>query len=187
MGVTNTTEVRGGDLIILDGIVYEVVERQHVKPGKGGAFVRLKIRNVKQGNVIDKTMNAGVKLDTPDVEQKDVQYLYNTGKEFHFMDQATYEQFAFSEETLGDSKKFLKPDMSLQVMMHGGDVLGIKLPITVELKITETGPDFRGNTASGSNKPATLETGAVIQVPFFIKTGEMVRVDTRTGGYIERV
>ena len=186
MGVTNTSDVRGGDMIILDGTIFEVVEFQHVKPGKGGAFVRLKIRNVKQGNTIDKTMNSGEKLQTPDIEEREMQFLYKSGNDHTFMDQSNFEQLTLSQEQLGESIKFLKPEMTINLMTCEGDVLGVQLPITVDLKVADTSPGFKGNTVSGSGKPATLETGFVLQVPFFVNVGDMVKVDTRTGEYLER-
>lgn len=187
MGVTNSNDVRSGDLIILENVIWEVVDFQHVKPGKGGAFVRLKVKNVKQGNVVDKTLNAGEKLMTPEVEENEVQFLYKSGKEYTFMDNTSFEQFTYPEDKLGNAITFLKPDTSLQLMTYKGDILGIHLPITVELEVKDTPPGFKGNTVSGSSKPATLETGAVVNVPFFINPGDVVRVDTRTGDYLERV
>ena len=187
MGVSNTNDLRKGDMVLFDGKVFEVTEAQHVKPGKGGAFVRMKIRNVKLDTVIDKTMNAGQKVETAEVEEVQMQYLYKSGKDYTMMDVATFDQINIPEQDLGSAVKFLKPEMTIKIMQFRGDILGIRLPTSVELKVTETTSGFKGNTANGGGKPATLETGAVVQVPFFVEIGETIRVDTRDGEYIERV
>jgi elongation factor P len=157
-----------------------------VKPGKGGACVRTKLKSLLSGNVIDKTFRSGEKVATPDLEEKSMQYLYPEGEQLYFMDNETYEQLAISGSVLGDSISFLKENMEVNILFHNGKPIGIDLPFFVELVVTQTDPGVKGDTASGGSKPATLETGAVVQVPLFIKEGDILKIDTRDGNYIER-
>ncbi|MCD6116556.1 elongation factor P [bacterium] len=185
--MATTSEFRNGLVIELDGGLYTTVYFQHVKPGKGGAFVRTKLKNVKTGRVIDRTFRSGEKIDIVRLERKKTQFLYNDGSQFVFMDTHSFEQILVNPETVGDASNFLIETMEVELLMHGTEALGIDLPIFVELKIVKTDPGVRGDTASGGSKPATLESGAVIQIPLFIEEGEIVKVDTRTGDYVERV
>ncbi len=183
----STTEFRNGLKIELDGEPYIIVDFQHVKPGKGGAFVRTKMKSLKSGNVIDRTFRAGEKVDTPELEEKKMQYLYSADKDRIFMDTASYEQISLNEAQLGDSINYLKENMEIKVLYYKGQPINIDIPMFVELAISQTDPGVRGDTASGGSKPATLETGAVIKVPFYLNEGDVVKVDTRTGTFIERV
>jgi elongation factor P len=185
--MATTAEFRNGLTIRMDGDLYTIVEFQHVKPGKGGAFVRTKLKNVKTGRVIDRTFRSGEKVEDVRLENKQVQYLYKGEGEFVFMDMNSYEQFPASKEVVRDAASFMKEGMEVEILFDGSDPIGITLPIFVELGITKTEPGFKGDTATGGSKPATLETGAVIQVPLFLEEGEKVKVDTRTGEYVERV
>jgi elongation factor P len=187
MGVVMSNDAKPGTFLRVDGILYQVVEYTHVKPGKGGAFLRLKLRNLRQGTLVERTFNSGEKLDVPEVEEKHMQYLYQQGTEFMFMDQDNYEQHPLSRETLGDAAKWLKEEMIVDMLMFEGEAMGIEVPPKVELKITQTMPATRGNTVNNATKEAVLESGAVIQVPLFVEEGTVVRVDTRTGQYLERV
>jgi len=181
-----TTDFRSGLRIEVAGEPFEIIDYQHVKPGKGGAFVRTKLRNLKTGNVNEKTFRSGERFEEPPVEDKEMQFLYAQGPDYHFMDTRTYEQVAIIEEQLGSSKDFLKEGMVVGIMFYQGTPLGVQLPIFVKLKIVETAPGIRGDTATGGTKPATLETGAVIKVPFHIKQDEVIKIDTRTRAYVER-
>lgn len=183
----DTSDFRNGLSIIVDDEIYTIVEFQHVKPGKGGAFVRSKLKNVRTGAVIDKTWRAGEKMEQAVLERKPMQYLYSTGSEYYLMDMQTFDQVSVEKSAFGEAVKFLKEAQEVTVLSHEGKVIGVELPYTVELEVTETDPGVRGDTASGGSKPAKLETGAVIQVPFFISVGEAIKVDTRTGAYLERV
>jgi elongation factor P len=183
----STTEFRNGLKIEIDGEPYVIVEFQHVKPGKGGAFVRTKFKSLKSGNVTDKTFRAGEKVDVPSLEEKTMQYLYAADKDRVFMDTSTYEQVSMNEKQLGDSINYLKENMEIKVLYHKGQPINIDVPMFVELAIAKTDPGVRGDTASGGSKPATLESGAVIKVPFYLNEGDVVKVDTRTGTFIERV
>ena len=183
----STTEFRNGLKIEIDGEPYVIVEFQHVKPGKGGAFVRTKFKSLKSGNVTDKTFRAGEKVDVPNLEEKTMQYLYAADKDRVFMDTSTYEQVSMNEKQLGDSINYLKENMEIKVLYHKGQPINIDLPMFVELAIAKTDPGVRGDTASGGSKPATLESGAVIKVPFYLNEGDVVKVDTRTATFIERV
>lgn len=183
----STNDFHTGLTIELDGEVYTVVDFQHVKPGKGSAFVRSKLKNVKTGYVIEKTFRAGEKLPRAHIDYREMQYLYSSGDENYFMDTSTYEQLVLSNETLGDAKKYLKENMVIGVQMYEGSPIGVELPNFVELAVVDTDPGLRGDTATGGSKPATLETGAVVQVPLFVNIGDVIRVDTRTGQYLERV
>ena len=179
-------DFRNGVTFEMDGNVYSIIEFQHVKPGKGAAFVRTKIRNVISGAVTEKTFNPNDKYPTAFIERKDMEYLYNDGDLYYFMDRETYEQLPISPNVLGDNFRFVKENMVCKVLSYKGNVFGIEPPNFVELQVTETEPGVKGDTATNVTKPATLETGAEIKVPIFINEGEMIRVDTRTGEYMER-
>ena len=179
-------DFRNGVTFEMDGNVYSIIELQHVKPGKGAAFVRTKIRNVISGAVTEKTFNPNDKYPTAFIERKDMEYLYNDGDLYYFMDSETYEQLPISPNVLGDNFRFVKENMVCKVLSYKGNVFGIEPPNFVELQVTETEPGVKGDTATNVTKPATLETGAEIKVPIFINEGEMIRVDTRTGEYMER-
>jgi elongation factor P len=183
----STTEFRNGLKIEIDGEPYVIVEFQHVKPGKGGAFVRTKFKSLKSGNVTDKTFRAGEKVDVPDLQEKTMQYLYGADKDRVFMDTTSYEQISLNEKQLGDSINYLKENMEIKVLYHKGMPINIEVPMFVELVIARTDPGVRGDTASGGSKPATLETGAVVKVPLYMNEGDVIKVDTRTGTFIERV
>ena len=179
-------DFRNGVTFEMDGNVSSIIEFQHVKPGKGAAFVRTKIRNVISGAVTEKTFNPNDKYPTAFIERKDMEYLYNDGDLYYFMDSETYEQLPISPNVLGDNFRFVKENMVCKVLSYKGNVFGIEPPNFVELQVTETEPGVKGDTATNVTKPATLETGAEIKVPIFINEGEMIRVDTRTGEYMER-
>ncbi len=179
-------DFRNGVTFEMDGSVYSIIEFQHVKPGKGAAFVRTKIRNVLTGAVTEKTFNPNDKYPTAYIERKDMEYLYNMDGLYYFMDNETYEQQAINADILGDSFKFVKENMQCRVLSYKGNVFGIEPPNFVELMVTSTEPGVRGDTATNVTKPATVETGATIRVPLFINEGEMIRIDTRTGEYMER-
>lgn len=179
-------DFKNGVTFEFEGNVYQVVEFQHVKPGKGAAFVRTKLKNVINGGVVEKTFRPTDKMPKAHIERRDMEYLYQDGDLFYFMDQDTYEQIPLSSEQLGDALKFVKENMLVKILSYKGSVFGVEPPNFVELQVTETEPGFKGDTATGATKPATLETGAVINVPLFIEEGEMIRVDTRTGEYMER-
>ena len=179
-------DFRNGVTFEMDGNVYSIIEFQHVTPGKGAAFVRTKIRNVISGAVTEKTFNPNDKYPTAYIERKDMQYLYEDGDLYYFMDLETYEQIPISANVLGDGFRFVKENMDCKVLSYKGNVFGVEPPNFVELEVTKTDPGFAGNTATNATKPATLETGAEIKVPLFINEGEMIRIDTRTGEYMER-
>ena len=183
----STNDFRTGLTIDLDGEVYQVIDFQHVKPGKGAAFVRSKLKNLRTGAVIEKTFNAGEKIPRAHVERREVQYLYNDGTSYNFMDMETFDQFSMTREQLGDAVNFLKENMTINLLMFQGRSIGVDLPNFVELKVVDTPPGIKGDTASGGSKPATLETGYVVQVPFFVEVGDVLQIDTRTGQYIKRV
>lgn len=183
----STNNLKNGMVIDLDGSLYSIVEFQHVKPGKGGAFVRTKLKNVKTGAVIDRTFRAGEKLEDVRLENRKMQYLYSDGDILHFMDNESYEQIELNKDMIGDGLKYLKEGMSCDIAMHEAEAIGVEVPMHVELEVIETDPGLKGDTASGGTKPAKLETGAVVQVPLFIEVGEKIRVDTRTNSYITRV
>jgi len=172
---------------LMDGDVWQIIEFQHVKPGKGGAFVRTRLRKIKTGQVVEKTFRSGEKVEPAFVEKVKMQFLYKQGTDAIVMDLDTYEQFEIPLTTLGDQAKYLKDEAEIISLVSGGETLGYELPNFVELEVTETDPGFKGDTVSGSNKPATLETGAVVLVPFHINVGDVVKVDTRTDTYLERV
>ncbi len=185
--MVSTSEFRNGLVLLMDGVLYTIVEFQHVKPGKGVAFVRTRLKNVKTGRVLDRTFRSGDKVEDVRLERKTVQYLYKDEVAFVFMDSTTYDQIAVSEEVVGEASKYIKEGMNIEILLHGSDPIGVDPPIFVELQIMKTEPGVKGDTASGGSKPAILETGATIQVPLFIDEGETVKVDTRSGSYIERV
>ena len=180
-------DVRNGTTFELDNSVYKVVEFQHVKPGKGAAFVRTKLKNVITGAVLEKTFNPSEKLQGAEIEKRDMQYLYKDGDVYYFMDNETYEQLPINKEDLGDMLRFLKENMNVKILSFKGKVFAIEPPLFVELEITYTEPGFSGNTSTNATKPATLETGATINVPLFVNTGDIIRIDTRTGEYMERI
>lgn len=184
--MVSTNDLRTGLTIEVDGEVYSVVDFQHVKPGKGSAFVRTKLKNVRTGAVIERTFRAGEKVNRAHLERKEMQYLYNEGDSYIFMDNETYDQISLSSDQLGDNAKYLKENMNIYVLIYNGELMGIDLPNFVELKVVSAEPGVRGDTATGATKAATLETGLVIQVPLFVEEGDIVRVDTRTGEYLER-
>jgi elongation factor P len=183
----STNDFKNGMTLELDGTLFQVVEFQHVKPGKGGAFVRTKLRNVKSGAVIERTFNAGVKVGLAIVERKQMQYLYPDGDAYVFMDLATYDQVHVPFEILGGAGSYLTEGSEAQVSMHEGVAISVDLPASMVLTVTTTDPGVKGDTRTGSLKPATLETGVVVQVPLFVEEGERIKVDTRSGDYIERV
>jgi len=185
--VASTNDLKNGLVLNIDGQLWSVVEFQHVKPGKGPAFVRTKLKNVLSGKTIDRTFNAGVKVETATVDRRDMQYLYKDGTDFVFMDSATYEQLPISAETVGDAANFLLENQEAVVAMHEGQVLSVELPASVVLEITYTEPGLQGDRSSAGTKPATLETGYEIQVPLFLEMNTKVKVDTRTGDYLGRV
>jgi elongation factor P len=182
----SSNDFKTGLTLEIDSALLQVVEFLHVKPGKGAAFVRTKLRNVLTGQVLEKTFRAGEKLETAHLEKNDMEYLYNDGNEYTFMDNTSYEQIAISVAMIGDGVKYLKENMVCMVMRHNGIVVMVEIPNHVELMVTETPPNDKGNTASGGTKPATLETGAVVQVPFFVTNGDKIRVDTRNNQYLDR-
>ncbi|MBI6546381.1 MAG: elongation factor P [Cyanobacteria bacterium NC_groundwater_1444_Ag_S-0.65um_54_12] len=182
----SSNDLRPGITIEIEGEVWSVVEFQHVKPGKGAAFVRSRLKNVKTGNVIERTFRAGEKMARANLEKKEMQFMYGSGDEYHFMDQETYDQIAIPAEKLGEHTKWLKEGMIIEVVMFQGAIIGIDLPNFVELRVVETPPGVKGDTASGGGKPATLETGAVVNVPFFVNIDDVIRIDTRSGQYLDR-
>ncbi len=186
MATYSMGDLKKGLKIELNGIPYKIVEYQHVKPGKGAAFVRVKIKSYLNGKVIDKTFHAGDKCESPDLEDKVMQYLYNDGEMLHFMDTVTYEQIALSEEQVGDAKQWLIDGMNVDILFHNGNAIGVEAPNVVELKIVDTPPNFKGDS-QGGKKPATLESGAVVQVPFHVLEGDVIKVDTTKGEYLEKV
>ncbi len=183
----DTSRFRNGLKIELDGEPFTIVFFQHVKPGKGGAFVRTKVRNLRTGRVLDRTFRSGERVDEADIEDRRMQYLYQDGDQLVFMDTKNYEQIPFTLEQVGDARIYLKENLDVDVLFWRGRPINIELPPFVEARITRCEPGLKGDTASGATKPATLETGAVVQVPLFVKEGEAIRVDTRTGEYVERV
>ena len=180
-------DVRNGTTFELDGSVFKVVEFQHVKPGKGSAFVRTKLKNVITGSVLEKTFNPSDKYPGAEIEKKEMQYLYNDGDLYYVMDNDTYDQMPLNKEQLGDCLKYLKENMQVKILSYKGNVFAVEPPIFVELEVTYTEPGFAGNTTTTSGKPATLETGLELQVPMFVNIGDILRIDTRTCEYMERV
>ena len=180
-------DVRNGTTFELDGSVYKVVEFQHVKPGKGAAFVRTKLKNVINGSVLERTFNPSEKLQGAEIEKKEMQYLYADGDLYYFMDNETYDQMPLNKDTLGDCLKYLKENMEVTILSYKGNVFAVEPPTFVELEVTYTEPGFAGNTTTTSGKPATLETGLELQVPMFVNIGDVLKIDTRTCEYMERV
>ena len=180
-------DFRNGVTIELEGNIFQIIEFQHVKPGKGAAFVRTKLKNIKSGGVVEKTFRPTEKCPTARIDRKDMQYLYNDGDLFYFMDNESYEQIAIAKDAIGDALKFVKENEMCKVCSHNGNVFAVEAPLFVELMITETEPGFKGDTATGATKPATVETGATVQFPLFVDQGETIKIDTRTGEYLSRV
>ena len=182
----SVNDLKTGLTLELDNGLWSVVEFLHVKPGKGAAFVRTKLKNVETGQVVERTFRAGEKVGKATLDRREMQYLYKEGAEFIMMDNETYEQLGVSEAQMGDGVKYLKENMEVQVLLHDGKIIGVDIPAHVVLEVTDTPPSEKGNTAQGGTKPATLETGAVVNVPFFISNGDKIRVDTRTNEYLDR-
>jgi elongation factor P len=185
--MASTADIRNGVVLLIDGQLWNVIEFQHVKPGKGGAFVRTKLKNVVTGKVVDRTYNAGAKIDIENVDRRDYQYLYKDGDDFVFMDGETYEQLPISSKVVGDAANYLLENQSATIAINNELPLYVELPASVVLEVTYTEPGLQGDRSSAGTKPATLETGAEIQVPLFLETGTKVKVDTRTGDYLGRV
>ncbi|WP_346845378.1 elongation factor P [uncultured Rothia sp.] len=185
--MASTSDIKNGTVLKIDGNLWSIIEFQHVKPGKGGAFVRTKMRNVTSGKVVDKTFNAGAKVETATVDRSDYQYLYQDGDDFVFMDNKTYDQINVPATVVGDAANYMLESQVATIAMHEGLPLYIELPASVVLEITYTEPGLQGDRSTGGTKPATVETGAQIQVPLFLETGTKVKVDTRTGDYLGRV
>jgi elongation factor P len=183
----SSNDFKTGLTIKIDSGLWQIVEFLHVKPGKGAAFVRSKLKNVETGNVIEKTFRAGEKVETAHLEKLEMQYIFNDGTEYTFMNTSSYEQVAVPKAALGDGVIYLKEEMKVHILFHDGKIIGIDMPTHVELIVTETPPSEKGNTAQGGTKPATLETGAVVNVPFFIEVGNKLRIDTRNNQYLDRV
>lgn len=187
MAVFLAGQLRNGTTFELDGNVYKVIEFQHVKVARGPAVIRTKLRNIIQGNIIEKTFSPSEKLDAATIEVREMQYLYTDGELYHFMDNSTYEQIALTHDMVETAIKYIKENMDVKVLSYKGEVYDVEPPLFVELEVTYTEPGFAGNTATTSGKPATLENGLNVEVPLFISTGDILKVDTRTGQYIERV
>ncbi|MEW5764783.1 MAG: elongation factor P [Acidobacteriota bacterium] len=186
MGVITSNQIRKGVKLLIDGDAYEVVDADHVKPGKGSAFTRAKVRNLRTGQVLEKTVKAGDKVETAETQESRMQFLYKEGADYHFMDQTTFEQIVIPQDVLGDAVKYLTENLEISVLLHDGEPLGVDLPNFVTLTIEETDPGFKGDTVSGG-KPARCNTGAVVSVPFHLNPGDRIVVDTRDGSYREKV
>lgn len=182
----DTSQFKTGLTIVFENDLYTIIEFQHVKPGKGGAFVRTKLRHLKAGNVIERTFRSGEKFEDAFIEERSLEFLYRAGDVLHFMDHSTYEELAIDQSRLGDQVGFLKENMEVTASYHEGQLLGITLPLFVVLKVEHTEPGLKGDTAKSGTKPARLETGAAIQVPLFLESGDMIKIDTRTGTYVGR-
>lgn len=182
----SASEFRNGVTIEYEGDVYTILEFQHVKPGKGAAFVRTKIKNIKTGSVVEKTFRPTEKMGKAFIDRKDMQYLYSDGELFHFMDNETFEQIAVNSSDVGDALKFVKENEMVKILSYNGEIFGIEPPLFVELEITDTEPGFKGDTATGATKPAVVETGANVNVPLFVNQGDVIKIDTRTGEYLSR-
>ena len=180
-------DFRNGLTLEIEGNVVQVIEFQHVKPGKGAAFVRTRLKNIKNGGIIEKTFRPTEKFPAAHIERSEMQYLYNDGEMYNFMNVETFDQIAMTEDQIGDSLKFVKENEMVKMLSHAGSVFAIEPPLFVELEITETEPGFKGDTATGASKPATVETGAVVYVPLFVEQGDKIQIDTRTGEYMKRV
>jgi elongation factor P len=182
----SSSDFRTGATIEIDNNVWQIVDFQHVKPGKGAAFVRTKMKNVRTGAVVERTFNPGEKFPKAHVDRREMQFLYESDGNYNFMDNETYEQSELSSEQLGDAVKYLKENMNISIMFFQGTIIGVELPVAVELTVVETDPGIRGDTATGGTKPAKMESGCVVRVPLFINIGDVLRIDTRTGDYLER-
>lgn len=182
----SATEFRNGVTVEIDGDIFVVIEFQHVKPGKGAAFVRTKLKNLVSGGIVERTFRPSEKMERAHIDRKDMQFLYSDGELFHFMDTESYEQIALNSSDVGDSLKYIKENDNVKILSHNGNVFGIEPPLFVELVITDTEPGFKGDTATGATKPATVETGATVYVPLFVSSGEKIKIDTRTGEYLGR-
>ena len=185
--VISAGDFRNGITIELDNNIFQIIEFQHVKPGKGAAFVRTKLKNIKSGGVVEKTFRPTEKCPQARIDRKDMQYLYSDGDLFYFMDVENYEQIALNAEAIGDALKFVKENEMCKVCSHNGSVFAVEPPLFVELEITDTEPGFKGDTATGASKPAVVETGASVNVPLFVNQGDKIKIDTRTGEYLSRV
>ncbi len=183
----STAEFKKGLKVEIDGTPYTIVDFQHVKPGKGGAFVRTKLKSLLTGRVVDQTFRSGEKVKKPDLMEREMQYLYADGDGFYMMDNENYEQIRLTADQVGEARLYLKDNMNVEVLFFNQQPVGVEVPLFVELEVAQTEPGVKGDTAAGGTKPATLESGVTIQVPLFINEGDRVKVDTRTGGYIERV
>jgi elongation factor P len=183
----SVTDFKTGLTIEIDGDLYTVVDFMHVKPGKGAAFVRSKLKNIRTGYTVERTFNSNEKVENARIDFREMQYLYKADDDYTFMDTETYEQLTIPISSMGDAPKYLKENMLVEVQSYGNEILGVQLPNSVELEVVETDPSFKGDTATGGSKPATLETGAVVNVPFFVETGDILQVDTRTNQYLKRV
>lgn len=186
-GVIDTSEFRKGLKIEIDGEPFEIIEFQHVKPGKGSAFVRTSIRSLLSGRVLQPTFKSGDKVGRPDIEEKEMQFLYKQGEDYYFMDNRSYEQTFLNEKLLGDQRYFLKENVNASILFYNGKAIGVSLPNSVDLKVAKCDPGVRGDTVSGAMKPAVLETGYQVQVPLFINEGDVLKIDTRDGKYLTRV
>jgi len=180
-------DFRNGVTLEIEGNVYQILEFQHVKPGKGAAFVRTKLKNIINGGVVEKTFRPTEKFPAARIDRVDMQYLYSDGDLYHFMNVETFDQIALNSEDVGDALKFVKENEMVKICSHNGNVFAVEAPLFVELEITDTEPGFKGDTATGATKPATVETGAVVYVPLFVETGNKIKIDTRTGEYLSRV
>ena len=180
-------DFKNGVTLEIEGNIYQILEFQHVKPGKGAAFVRTKLKNIINGGAVERTFRPTEKFPKAHIERKDMQYLYSDGELFHFMDVETYDQIALNEDAIGDSLKFVKENEMVKICSHKGNVFAVEPPLFVELAIIETEPGFKGDTAQGATKPATVETGALVYVPLFVEMGDVLKIDTRTGEYLSRV
>ena len=180
-------DFKNGVTLEIEGNIYQILEFQHVKPGKGAAFVRTKLKNIINGGAVERTFRPTEKFPKAHIERKDMQYLYSDGELFHFMDVETYDQIALNEDAIGDSLKFVKENEMVKICSHKGNVFAVEPPLFVELAIIETEPGFKGDTAQGATKPATVETGAIVYVPLFVENGDVLKIDTRTGEYLSRV
>lgn len=180
-------DFRNGLTVEIDNNIFQIIEFQHVKPGKGAAFVRTKLKNIRNGGVVERTFRPTEKFPQARIDRNDMQYLYNDGDLYHFMDVSTYEQIALNEEAIGDALKFVKENEMVKICAHNGSVFAIEPPLFVELEIIETEPGFKGDTAQGATKPCKVETGATVYVPLFVEQGDKIKIDTRTGEYLSRV
>jgi elongation factor P len=183
----STGELRKGVVIEIDGDLWQVLDYHHIKMGRGSAQVRMKVRHIKRGQTVERTFQAGEKWPRAFLDKRQIQFMYSDGSEYHFMDSESYEQFSISAEQLGDATQYLKDGMALERTTYEGETIGVELPITVDLVVAQTDPGFAGDTQSGTRKPATTETGLVVQVPLFVSEGDTIRIDTRTGDYLTRV